>query len=86
MKTTRQEKILELIDQRQFQLHYEHEREYLAKLIDSLVQKEIDGNRLLIQELWGLWESMAECGELSIGPKFSKNYNSLKNKVTKIIS
>ena len=35
----------------------------------------------LIKEIWSLWESMAECGELSIGPKFSKHYAQLKVRV-----
>lgn len=35
----------------------------------------------LIKELWSLWESMAECGELHIGPKFSKEYADLKLRV-----
>ena len=35
----------------------------------------------LIKELWSLWESMAECGELHIGPKFSKEYALLKARV-----
>lgn len=35
----------------------------------------------LIRQLWELWESMAECGTLSIGPKFSKNYTRLKTQV-----
>lgn len=38
----RKEKILNLINQRQFQLHYEHEREYLATLIDSMFQREVN--------------------------------------------
>lgn len=39
---TRKEKILNLIYQRHPQLHYEHEREYLATLINNLVDKEIN--------------------------------------------
>jgi len=37
---TRYQKILDLIEQRQSQLHYLHEREYLAKLINDIVEKE----------------------------------------------
>lgn len=37
----------------------------------------------LIKELWSLWDSMAECGELHIGPKFSKQYEELKKRVDK---
>jgi len=32
----------------------------------------------LIKELFSLWESMAECGQLTIGPKFSAQYKRLK--------
>lgn len=35
----------------------------------------------LIKDLWTLWEDMAECGELKIGPKFKANYERLKKKV-----
>jgi hypothetical protein len=38
----------------------------------------------LINELWSLWESMAECGELKIGPQFSANYKRLKGKVSEV--
>jgi len=35
----------------------------------------------LIKELWNLWESLALCGQLSIGPNFVKQYNELKAQV-----
>jgi hypothetical protein len=35
----------------------------------------------LVKDLWQLWESMAECGELHIGPKFSAQYKELKKRV-----
>lgn len=35
----------------------------------------------VINEIWSLWESMAECGQLSIGPKFSAQYDRLKIEV-----
>lgn len=35
----------------------------------------------LLKEIWQLWESMAECGELSIGPQFSAQYKRLKIEV-----
>lgn len=38
----------------------------------------MDSTNELIKEIWSLWESMAECGELSIGPKFSQQYKELK--------
>ena len=41
-KKTRKQKILDLIEARQHQLHYEHEREYLATLIDNMAQKEVN--------------------------------------------
>lgn len=41
MIKTRKEKILDLINQRHLQLDYPHEREYLAELINNMVEKEI---------------------------------------------
>ena len=35
----------------------------------------------LIKQLWQLWDSMAECGELHIGPKFSQEYKQLKTRI-----
>ena len=40
-KRTRKERILSLIYQRQSMLSYEHEREYLATMIDNMVEKEV---------------------------------------------
>ena len=42
VKKTRKEKILALIEQRQHQLHYPHEREYLATLLDNMMEKELN--------------------------------------------
>lgn len=39
----------------------------------------INGN--LINELFELWNNLAECGEISIGQNFNKKYNNLKNKI-----
>lgn len=41
----------------------------------------MESTKELIKELWQLWDSMAECGELSIGPKFSAEYKQLKARV-----
>lgn len=41
----------------------------------------MDTTKELIKEIWELWESMAECGELHIGPQFSANYKRLKAQV-----
>ena len=40
-KRSLKDRILDLIEQRQHQLHYPHEREYLATLISAIVQKEL---------------------------------------------
>ena len=32
----------------------------------------------LLKELFSLWDSLAECGELHIGPQFSAQYKRLK--------
>lgn len=48
---TRKEKILHLIDQRQHQLNYEHEREYLATLLDNLMEKELIRERKKLQRM-----------------------------------
>ena len=40
---------------------------------------------VMIKEIWELWESMAECGELHIGPQFSANYKRLKAQVKQLI-
>lgn len=45
-------------------------------------KKEPETRDDLLNELWSLWESMAECGELKIGPKFSANYERLKRRVS----
>jgi hypothetical protein len=38
----------------------------------------------LLNDLWDLWEKMAECGELHIGKSFSKTYDMLEKKVNLI--
>lgn len=38
----------------------------------------------LIKEIWELWESMAESGELHIGPQFSANYKRLKAQIRQL--
>lgn len=35
----------------------------------------------LLKEVWSMWESLAECGEIKIGPQFSANYARLKGLV-----
>ena len=45
------------------------------------LKKELEDKDELIKELWGLWESMAECGELTIGPKFSEQYERVKKQI-----
>lgn len=41
--------------------------------------KELNGN------LWSLWESMAECGQLSIGPQFSASYKKYKEQIENLL-
>lgn len=54
-------------------------KEYILEAMHSYANQ---GERKeLIKEIWNLWESMAECGELQIGPKFSANYKALKERV-----
>ena len=38
-------------------------------------------NKELINELWKLWEAMAEAGQLTINQNFSKRYDELKAQV-----
>lgn len=39
---------------------------------------------VMIKEIWELWESMAESGELHIGPQFSANYKRLKAQIRQL--
>jgi len=52
-------------------------REGLGIARRNELEHELDQAKSLVNEIWSLWESMAECGELSIGPKFSKEYKEL---------
>lgn len=37
----------------------------------------------LLKELFGLWEGLAEVGEIKIGGNFNKKYEELKSKINK---
>lgn len=47
---------------------------------------EVFMNAELIKELWTLWESLAECGEIHIGPGWIKKYNELQVRVSDVIT
>jgi chromosome segregation ATPase len=47
--------------------------------------KEIEALKQLTKNIWGLWESMAECGELTIGKQFSESYKKHKEEIEKLI-
>lgn len=50
----------------------------------GLYEGDSKSTKELIKEIWELWESMAECGELHIGPQFSANYKRLKAQIRQL--
>jgi len=60
------------------------EQTELVRLLIKNYNFKIQKLEELQKEIWSLWESMAECGELRIGTKFSKQYDRLKNNMKEL--